>query len=489
MRRRLSTQVMPLALCVLGTWACSKESSASGKTDAAPPITQKDAGTGRTDAAACKAPSHLILRIIGTGGDLRIGTTGLGHGLLEFSSDPSFVLETVDCSDDCSECDMRGPVPLDQLPQGAAQGGLVDSRRCVNDTSKACASDGDCGEGGTCRFFLGPGNELAFDTIINPAKLLGLGLGLGTGLPDQDLIVQASGCSTTFFQNLEEPLESTGQTFPVQGRLNLAEGAFNVYSANVALDAALGVAFEGMEVIQAGCSQCVGDKSFYDGVEDGKCSGGRNAGKACDVHAVYPGGYLSSYDCPPTKTELNGESIEPVGVQLGPFSEKGLEWELEADSPDCGGASGKKCWCGICAEPLGRPCHVDRDCGEGGCFPSPLGRPAACDACAITDEEHGFGVCGNGTPCFGGDGVIGSKIAAFGQPGKFENGSALVTVGTLSCAPGVDAELMQADGGFDADAGAQVPLPKLLLNLLLGLTGPMSVELQFAVTQVGGEEL
>ncbi|MCA9582351.1 MAG: hypothetical protein KC416_11190 [Myxococcales bacterium] len=461
-------------VCALAFVTACEEDAVTGTTDAAPPTSSRDGGS-EDGGGACVPPGHLLMRMVGDQGRILLGWSGVGHDILQFSTDSTFAVEVFDCDDECGSCRIRGPVPLSDLSFDTPPTGAVKSQRCTNDTAKTCDADDECGEGGLCRHFLSPTS--GFSVGINAKEF---------GFP-VDFFVTGQVCTSVYFDFLDQPLQG-GDRSPVQGTVDLREGSFELISGLVRAQSVAGLGAFG-ETLAPGtslafgeCSSCDGDTEFYDGKRDGVCRGGPRDGLGCDVHAVFPGGKTGSYDCAPAGLEMDPNV---VSIQLGPMRTSSVEWSLDGEgSPPCGLEPDKKCWCGICKDPPGVPCHVGRECNDGVCHPAPNSRPqsAECGTCTPVDKNRGVGKCDDGRSCFVGGGVIGSRIAAYGggatEPGVLTE----VTGASLSCVPGDDTlEFMPGvDAGAPPDAGGL----GLDLGLGVGLTGPMAIEIRFQVLQV-----
>src|SRR5690606_27570750 len=135
-----------------------------------------------------------------------------------------------------------------------------------------------------------------------------------------------------------------------------------------------------------------------------------------------------------------------------------------------------------CADPVGRTCRDNRDCNDGVCHPAEASKPAPCNCIVEDGNEQGLGECGDGTPCFAGSGELDRALTAFGNPAPFKNRSANISVGSVSCAPGDDANRILPNGSFSVpeDEGA------IALGSELGLSGPLMVEIDFQITTIGG---
>ena len=121
------------------------------------------------------------------------------------------------------------------------------------------------------------------------------------------------------------------------------------------------------------CPYCEGDNTFGDGVRDGTCLGGENAGESCDVTEVHstfpaPGGGGTSLDCLP----LSGRNVSGLGIYVAQTLSTGSQ-SIGSNIPDCGFPQFGltfDCHCGVCSGDLLIGCASDDDClsqGAGTC--------------------------------------------------------------------------------------------------------------------------
>ncbi len=445
---------MQLGLWGLGLAACSASPVAPDRDPAAPLLPDKsDASTADEDASTgprCEPPEFLIIQPKGTEASIRMGWRGVGHNV-RLNDGVSTAVRLFDCSDDCRTCRFSGPVPV---PNSA-----VDNQRCTLATAKKCSSDDACGSNDVCRYFLGPSVNVSMPGEIRLSAV-------------------------AYFEPLETKVTNGSilDESPIQGTLDLVTGQSTISSLNIKIATALFGA------------KCVGDPTPFDGPLSGSCEGVApyiGPPIACDVSGIGPDGNRSSYECPQW-----GGDVVPVAIQLAPLKTTDQTWQLEADSPDCGSAPGKKCFCGTCDDPPNKMCHRDIDCA-GRCEPAVGTKPDACkvpglgcyafpdlpgcDAtCFETDEERGVGRCtvrleGSAVPtlhldngsCFTDDGVLGAGIRAKGMADSFDkDGVANVTMAALACMP---------------------PSNSAVVGQAFGLPGPASIELPVISTLVGGD--
>lgn len=376
---------------------------------------------GSSDATmSCSPPSMMVMRTA-EGSSLRVGWTGLGHGI-EMPPDSAYAVELFDCDSDCRTCRFSGP--------RAVPGVEYSQFRCSNDTNVICDNDDDC-DGATCRFYMGAGLE----TNIG-----------GTGA-----------CARVGFTQLDAPVPngSRQDASPVQGSVDLVTGDLRVDQITLHVDQGL-------------CNYCENDGTTGDNVLGGTCSLG---GADCDAQSPATLGNFLSFNCPWTV------SLGEFDLDIAPLRTNAVEWTLGDDSPDCGAEGGKKCFCGVCND--GRMCHVDSDCDSGGCNSVASSRPDGCDddpsalsitpaSCTATDTDHNVGSCRFSVtplvqfpslPCFADNGAIGSSVRVFGAPGTFANDNASLTLASLACLPSAD----------DGNA----------LDNTLGIPGLAAVEIKF----------
>lgn len=451
MRAAISLPTLLLASCLLA--GCPQSKSLGPDTGSTPPAFDggEPVDAELVDAPAtdhCTPPSHLIVEVDGTGSQLRFGWTGAGHDF-RMSNGVETALELFDCSVDCTRCRFTGPVKL-PVPG-------LNHQRCVGAEHNTCEKDSDCGEAGKCRFFLGPALDASNTANI---KL----------------------CALVHFEDLESPIPngSRSDASAIQGSVDFSTGEANMNSMNVLM-------YTSIQFGGADCGVCEGDTTQGDGVLSGTCASrvgdgdpGPRFGEACDTQAVTAAGRAISYECPPDGLNYDGG----VPTQIGPLATSTFEWTLSDQSPECGAAPGKPCWCGICDDPPGQPCHADTDC-DGRCEAAATTQPNRCvqqgdgkfdpAPCTVTDAVRNTGECDIefiyplkiGAGCFGDEGVPGKKLRAIGVPGAFDDeGVSTAVIAGLACLPG--------SSNMTIGAG-------------LGLPGPAMFELPIRTRMVGGE--
>ncbi|HEY2388851.1 MAG TPA: hypothetical protein VGK30_17985 [Candidatus Binatia bacterium] len=305
----------------------------------------------------------------------------------------------------------RTPTP--QVPTGTptptahATPGPVDNRRCTGNTGQTCTSDADCsGVGGTCQFWLS--GTVPFS-----------GGGVST-------------CLTYQFDGA------------ITGTYDVDTGA----SAN-AWPVVLRV-YSGPTLAQP-CPPCQGDVTPGDGIRDGACQSGVNAGMGCDANGASTQYGPTSLDCPPLNGALIGTSKLDLSSTTGTDS-----LTLAATSPDCtapgfgtprciggpnqtvscsatsecpgGLCQTPKCACSSCNDAAAEPCSSDADCPDP---PGPLGP-----------------VCG-GKHCFAGSNVGAGCNATSECPG-----SACARLGANTAPNQCDDSVCSPDGGNEGTCSA-----------------------------------
>ena len=240
-----------------------------------------------------------------------------------------------------------GACTIDGLVHGGAH-----PERCKNDPAMPCTTAteiADCGGPDTCLTLLGPPQSIGF---------AGFQLCLVPG-------VDAGGVSGTI------DVESGALTATIAPEVTIFS------SAN-------------------GCPRCLGDIAVDDGVPDGTCDSGPNAGDFCDANAVstYSDFGPTSFGCPPPANGIAGRVRPRIPLSTGLQT-----MTLTADSPNCIGEPGSKCFCGTCNNANGDLCSVHADCPMSG------GAPGVCNGrrCAggtndgtpcVTNSECPSGLCG-----------------------------------------------------------------------------------------------
>jgi cysteine-rich repeat protein len=292
---------------------------------------------------------------------LDTGWTGIAHD--SDVNDRQVLLGNLSCAASqapCGECNIIGLNPGNGIC------------RCVNDNRRVCdqpfANDAnDCG-GQLCACYLGP--PLPLSAGNTPACVV-----------------------NRFSQN-------------VSGRVNVDAGSGNV---DVRLRS---IVYLGQSLIQP-CPYCEGDRVPADGVRDGICRFGEDAGLSCDADAVSttfpaPGGDGHSLDCFPD----NGKNVSGTGLVVN-LNQTTDTVSLFADV-DCGFPPfvREECHCGICSGDGTFPCNSNVDCaaaGLGNCQSRGFGDPRAnqcAGAGACTVDANNEGTCNEGPVDRYCDGVV-----------------------------------------------------------------------------------
>ncbi|MCA9581898.1 MAG: hypothetical protein KC416_08885, partial [Myxococcales bacterium] len=374
----------------------------------------------------CTPPTHLVFETLPDGADIKVGWTGVSHGI-GLPSGVQYATEVFDCDDACRECQFSGPVPV--------PGQIDPGRRCATDSTKRCANDDECGAGG-CRTYYGAGIQTKVDSP--PIKL--------------DV------CAMNMFEPLDAPIANGNRmdNSPLQGTIDLVSGTLEFTSFRLRSVQYLGV-----------CNVCNGDATAADGKAEGTCTTGLpfQPPPKCDANSTLGDTAKLSLDCPYLVP------LSDFPMQVAPLATRSLEWELEEGSPECGAAPGKKCWCGTCAHDSAMACHLDTDCGkDGDCIPAGAMKPSSCakfewgvghktDVCKVKDTERNVGICEGRIPsdaaflrentsCFGGEGQLGATIRVFGQAQPFKDGETTMQLGSLTCFPKTTNETVNSTAGF-----------------------------------------
>ncbi len=292
-----------------------------------------------------------------TRSSLASGWTGIAHGA--DVTDGLTVRAFLECGKTapCGVCNIVG---LDPSPGYC---------RCANDNRQQCFSpfenDDDCG-GALCECYLGP--PLALSAGNTPACVV---------------------------NKLRQNIFGTGN-------VDLGEGSISSQLASVAH---LG------ENLITPCPYCDGDIVENDGVRDGTCILGRNAGASCDTNAVHtsfpaPGGNGHSIDClPDTGKNVSGEGLKIDFTQSTGTSSIGL-------GVTCGFPPfvQEDCHCGECSNDVALACTGDADCADGGVCQKVgnlLPRPNQCNQGICNPVGDGStGQCAMGPSDLACDGVL-----------------------------------------------------------------------------------
>lgn len=374
-------------------------------------------------ASACP----VALEIESNAGNKRIldvGWTGLGHNATAISEGSLTV--TLSCTSEnrpCGVCQVGGPIAnLD------ADDGTINSQRCSADPSKKCTTGGsECSGSGNCVFFFGAP------------------LPLSAGGVSACVVNQVNGA--------------------VSGTANIETGAFAT-TINLTSRVALGPTDEP-------CPTCEGDGTTNDGTAGGTCNGGARNGQACDVNGVspIPSFGSTSLDCPP-QSFVSALSI-PLAGSSGTESR-----EIDASSPACTGAIGKKCFCPAAGTQPTQPnaCLDDTSIDGDQSLCAPIGGsnqgecPALADTvCSPTETFRG---CLNNSecpapgdtcvavkrPCYLDNGLVGGEVTAIGEADPPTNGVSNPTFASLFCIPPVAQASINAANGLPGLGRIELPL-------------------------------
>jgi hypothetical protein len=276
---------------------------------------------------------------------LENGWTGLAHH--DDANDIVPARLILDCQSDAAPCGECGIVGLDPA--------LLNCR-CANDHREICFhpfdNDTDVCGGNACECFFGP--PLPLVTGNNPTCLL----------------------------NQVTSVGGTANVDAGSGRIDFALTEF----------VHLGV------TLLAPCPYCDADSTPGDGVREGTCVGGVDAGLDCDAesgNATFPapGGGRASLDClPETASNISGSGLKiDVVLSTGASS-------ITATIPcSAGDPQGEKCPCGVCSLDQQIACSCDADCpGSGTCAGTAGTARNACNDGACAEVSPGQGECANG---------------------------------------------------------------------------------------------
>lgn len=358
---------------------------------------------------------------------------------------------------------------IDELRAGPRD---VDTQRCTGDTAVRCTSapGGVAGCGGplgTCEFQVGAPSPQ--------------GWGGGFILPY---------CTQTQWNG------------SVTGTFDSASGA------SAGTGAVIMRSYVGGATVAQPCPICTGDVTLNDGVSDGYCSGGARNGQPCDANqrATFPTQGPTSLDCPPSPATI----VATTPLSFTTSNETAVGLTVDASSPNCNGAPGKKCLCatcsldssitcssnadctlagaGVCTNPAGEPrrpnsCYEDTAApgstpcfdaghpgdGAGGCIQGPMDGRCAMDTfrncgsdldCPATNDR----CISSLRPCYAGyEGNVGDTVTALGRHDAPRNGAGPMTLAAVFC------------------HGATT---NNLVNLVLGIPGPA----RFAVAGIGHDD-
>jgi hypothetical protein len=345
-------------------------------------------------AASRSCPTQLDLEVIPQGSRFDAGFSGLAHGV-GLSAGSVLTVNVSSCDADCRRCEFSGPTRADLLDRP------VINQRCLDDYTKPCRDDLECGSPGACRYMFPP----------IPAK---------AGTIDS--------CALIYFQSAAGP--------PVAGVIDLLTGETDLSVFDMVIDVVVGT-----------CTVCDGDVTPFDGVQNGRCL---PTGPICDVHGVGTSVVTrTSFDCPSTAPALLS-----IPIPGGGTTTTSRVWTMDtATRPLCtaSGATLKRCWCGVCND--GTPCTSNTQCAVGTCGAATVGGLAistnnhACPSggSCIWNAVTQRGTCSTGTPpkaCFPDMG----SILARGSAEASDNGSYTIQLANLLCLPSFGGLLDPASG-------------------------------------------
>ncbi len=359
---------------------------------------------------ALMCPTHIRTERVSSLVKHSFGWNGMGHNA-EVVEGGAVSYALFECDDECRLCRFHGPV-------ANIDADLVPTKRCVNELTQACESDGECPDS-SCQYVFGP-----------PTQRVGIwNFEYAAPLTSEEM--DAFG---------------TEEADGIQGVVNLRSGEldFTINNGHV------GVGF-------GASTSCVGDVTPNDGEKDGTCDDA--SGDPCDTNAISREAALS-YDC----------AFAPVMVDLTlpghGMGTSGTRWEMDDSRPFCTaeGATDQRCWCGVCDDDIRVPCRRDTDCPGSSCggvdgpeLPMPtVQNPCAAGQSCNWDPVAKLGTCedaeGAMALCFPADGELIAEGSTSVQDGFFVAGTAL-----LNCIPHVD-PMLDAQFGFPGPRLQQIPL-------------------------------
>jgi hypothetical protein len=348
---------------------------------------------------ARQCPTHLDLELIGSESRFDPGFSGSTHGV-GLATGSNMTVEILSCDDECRRCEFHGPVRSDPARQP------VVSQRCLNDISRTCSADGECGAAGPCRFVFPP----ITSRIMLPT------------------------CSLAYF----EPVAGADPS-PIQGTADLFTGESDMPVLNLNIQTTLNA-----------CTDCAGDPKPFDGVAGGTCVGGTTA---CDINGIGTAvASQTSYDCaPPPSQGLN------IKLPASGTSTASRKWVLDETRPKCtagGSATSEPCFCGVCKD--GAACFADRDCapatrpcGFAGSTMTPVDvSNNSCTGTCLWNEATQRGKCSNDplVNCFP-DGKLGQTLIARGAA-EVGDGFYISQLANLVCLPSFKNAVIDQAGGF-----------------------------------------
>ncbi|MGH7894521.1 MAG: hypothetical protein ACREQL_07625, partial [Candidatus Binatia bacterium] len=397
----------------------------------------------------CACPGAVEFTGTSTGGILDTGWTGIAHDATVVS-EGTVTVDITACagaSRPCGVCTFTGPI-ANQLAANynTNTGTQMNDHRCSTNTRVTCGTGGEdvtCSGGalGTCEYYFG--------TLL--------------------------------------PLSAGGVATCVQNQFNgTFSGTANIETGGSTSSPSLTSRVYGGATNPNPCPRCLGDGPPNDGVRGGTCSGGTDAGAACDVNGTSPTGPFgrTSLDCRPSTSVLAALPIDLTNT-TGTASKT-----LTAANPNCRavGHTASKCQCDTCNHLAATPCSSNADCVAVGaticggprcttnnarqglvCSPPGAAPNATCGIC-INGASTGANCttpanCGAGTTCVSGTNAGAACTVASQCPGS--GGFCGCSTGVCGF-PGLATAPNQCDGGDTDCAAGGTPGP----NDGVCLTGP-----------------
>lgn len=262
------------------------------------------------------------------------------------------------------------------------------------------------------------------------------------------------------------------------------------------------VVFLGDSIINP-CPYCTGDTTPRDGIRDGTCVVGEDAGASCDVDALNstfpaPGGDGHSLDCFPD----NGKNVSGTGLQINLDLTTGSS-SLTAGVDCTSFGLPFTCHCGVCSLSVSVPCASNTDCEaqsagvcqkRGNFDPKPNGCAGGAGCTGTPDGDSTCDEGPNDTSC---DAVVRANGDGFIQclsNADCEEGVIGIAAGncTLSKSRECFLPTIEASGAPDPDEplGAAIfcipPTGNAGINSVAGLPGPGRVVNQGATRKFCG---
>ncbi len=375
---------LPGGSCGDGVWNVGEDCDpAGGSATSCQAVSNTGAGfTCQTCQCACPAFVKFT-GAAGTIGVLDSGWTGQGHDatVVDRGTVTVGVTSCAGTSRPCGVCNLLGPV--DNL---LADQGELNSHRCTGDTRTKCTGNAGCSvAGGTCEYYF------------------------GTYLP-----LAAGGVSTCVGNQISGTITGTAnvETGTAASTVQLISRVYTGPNPNP-------------------CPKCIGDGPANDGIRNGTCDAGPNAGLSCDVNGSSPNAFWgnTSLDCPPTS------DAQVAALPINLSNSTGTETRtVSVDNPNCRapGFTAKKCLCDTCNNADAAPCSTNADCiaigatvcGGRRCIGG-TNIGAACSLtcaggtnvgapCTVTSQCPGSS-CSSNSQCPGGACTVPGEATAFNQ--------------------------------------------------------------------------